>query len=571
MKRIWKVIIPIILLLTIGVGALIVLKDYEPYNLRSIQSDPNAQLLKSLSLTRDAIEQGLIVPISDVFEKSLKTGSVNLSAVAEDGTQMDGSFYLRENQMAISGSMSILEGEPASYGIWFSEDEYVMLMPEAEGDAAYGIRFGTLKEDLDGSALLDMLGITYEEAVSMLDSAEAMNPQNTEQSTDYAAMLETINQLIALAKSATVSVTEGTLTVNSEAIKSYCISYTLAPAQICSALDIVYTWVSETDLYETAAETDELIQEQMQESLTEAKKFITESNATAVMYFYLNGDTQVISQATCRIDWMENEIPASVITTVSLGADPITSLRYSAKITYNPADGESDYIEYTYYRSHAHNLPGRTLVVSTPHETTTLMDLQYNSVNHSFELKLDEQTTVLSGTYKEETDRVTIELVQPDGAATVTMTFAAIDTVPAVPQYRNLCDLTEDELAVLFPGAAPDEDWSDWEDWEDMEGWDEGGSDPFGSEEEVSVLVCESEYVGMYFLTIGDYMTVGELLIGEEIMRLDENGYIVGVYDESISNDSWEVYIDGNIAVESLNEIMLEGGMSIEIYSLYEG
>lgn len=552
MKRIYKWLVVIVLLLGVGAGAAIVLNDYEPYNLVSIQNNPAAQLQKSLEKTETALNEGAAVPMSETIKQALTGGVVDLEFETEDDMKLTSSLYLREDSFAMLGDATMTEEDPIHYGLWVSEEAIALELPAVLGASSYGFSPKTLEDDLKNTALLDMLGISYEDAAELLDTVLAWTPKNAKkENSDWKTLLAAKQQLEDLVKSCTTTVTEGQYTTVAGHVDVYYVTYTLTPNQMGEALDIAATWLLESESYKNSAEDEKAMTEEIKAKVKEAKNALKDSNATTILEFCLHAKTQVIVQANCRIDWLIEEESCNFTASLNLGDDPVQSVLYSAGFELNLPGQPTEKFLIEYHRSHAHNLPGRTLVVETPDETITLMDLQYNTLNGEFEVTLMDREYSFSGVYKEEKEKLTLQL-NFEEVGTLTVIFKSSATMLDVPKYKNICTMTAEELTELmaFVLEAPEPDCE--------------------PEKEADIIITGDDGSTFCSYIMHDYSTVGDLLIGESIAILDDGGRILSLCDEDFSGNNWTVCIDDVLTEGNLNLIPLKDYTSISISAYTE-
>lgn len=550
MKKTLKIVISLLIILGIGVGAAFALKNYEPYNLQSIQKDPAAQLEKSFLKTQQALEDGLAFTIPDVVTNISTAGALDLTLITPDKQKIINTLYLREEGSALIGSAEDAQAQKlAEYGIWLSNEAAIVTAPVLLGDNSYGINFQTLEKDLETSDLLKLLGITTKDARQLLDAFTSMTKKETEQGSDLKALLKTKKQLESLLKACPVSVDKYPIVLNTESVEAFHIAYTLTPERLCEALDMVAKWATETESYAAALTETPALEQELKAALDDVKKNIADSNATTMLEVFLHPDTQVIMQANCRIDWLQGSEPASVDISITLGVDPIHSTLYSVNLTTKVPDTNKQEIKLEYRRSHAHNLPGRTLVLTTPDESATLMDLQVNALTGSFVLKLMDRDYALSGKCVSDDNSVAITITERT-LGELTITFKAKATVPSAPRYISIFAMSEDELTKLIekmreviPSPEPD-----------PTGW-----------KEADISITNNEMHMTFNYLTHSYDTLGQLLIEEGIAVLDENGCITKICDEDFAGIYWEIYLDGELVEGNLYDCLLDTIASISI------
>ena len=546
MKKALKVILVVVLLLGACAAAAYAVIRHEPYNLKSIQKDPAAQLQKSFLKTKDAVVAGLAFQIPDSITNSSKTGAIGLEWNTPDGN-IAVTAYPREKSFALTGTETISTGAESAFGFWLAEDAIVANLPAMTNGKAYGINPKTLKNDLQNSPILDVLGISYEDAMAFVDAMLAPTEEASENA-DWLALLETKRQLKELLHTSAVSVTEGSLPMDTVSFNAYRISYTLSPDQMCTAIDIASQFLLNTDSYKAAvAETPELTEE-MKAAINEAKKAIRDNNATAIIDFYLHGKSQVITRMDCRIDWLMDKKSASINATLTLGEDPTTSGKYAIYLTTNLPDTPKSETKIVYLRSHAHNLPSRTLTVSTFEETITVMDLQINSITGVFAVELFDRELSFTGTCTKTDNNVRIS-TSVEELGDIHLIFQGVAEAPEVPQYVNICRMTQSELESLLEKIAVDEPFIPDETWRTA-----------------NIAVTSSDGSMSFYYLSHNYETLGELLVSEELAVLDENGRIDHFCDGSVGS-GWEVYIQGELYEGNLYEAVLDIESEIAILS----
>ena len=255
-------------------------------------------------------------------------------------------------------------------------------------------------------------------------------------------------------KTAAVAVDEGNLTIGFDTVKVYRVCLTLDSKQLCSAMDILAQSYLKSESFKLMEQEDPQAKKQFEDAIAESKKMIQESNATITTEFYLHGESQVIVKMESRIHCLVEEKKTEVAAfTVELGADPKTSTQYTITAsTTTPQEGKTE-SKLIYSRSHAHNLPGRTLMMITPDEKTTILDFQYNEVSGFFEVELMNHEIAFSGTCVANGDTVKLMFTSDDMSQNAII-FTGVADAPKVPAYINVCKLPEEKLVELLENFA---------------------------------------------------------------------------------------------------------------------
>lgn len=524
MKKTLKVILIVLLVLGACAAAAYAVTHYEPYNLRSIQKDPAAQLQKSIQRTKEAVVAGLAFRIPDSMTNAGKTGAIGLEWNSPEGN-LAVTAYPRENSFTLTGTETISSGTENAFGFWVSEEAIVANLPAMTSGKAYGINPQTLENDLKNSPLLDVLGISYQDAMTFVDAMLAPTEEASE-NTDWLAMLDAKRQLKDLLRSSAVSVTEGVLPMDTIKFDVYRVSYTLSPEQMCSAIDIAGQFLLNTESYKSATGKNPEATDEIKTAIQEAKKAIRDNNATAIIDFYLHGKSQVIARMDCRIDWLQDKKSASINASLTLGEDPTLSGKYAFYLTTNLPDTPKRETKVIYHRSHAHNLPSRTLTVSTSDETITVLDLQINSITGVFSVELFDRDVCFTGTCSKTDNNVRLSTNLED-LGEIHLVFQGVAEAPEVPRYMNLCWLSRSELENLLEKFAANEPYIPDETWRIA-----------------NISITSSNGSMSFYYLSHDCETLGDLLVENELAALDENGRIAYFYDGSVGN-GWEIYIQG--------------------------
>lgn len=566
LKKIIKAIVATIALLAIAIGIYYFAVIYQPYTLQGIQKNPSAQLIKSLNLTLTTYANSSGVQLPAAIRKTFSAGSIDIQLSDEGGSTLHNKLYLRNNGFALLGSAVAEDKTTAeTYGIWLTEDVIIGCAPALlQKDTRYGVNFKTLKEDIKDSDLLEAMGMSYEEFCQMWDSytgegsAQGNTPTENEPSKNEnpEQVLQQASEILEIIRSCPVSVSEGTTAVSSnETSAVYRIAYTFTPDKICQILELVQKMQPTIPVRDDAVVTPMSLSEEgpQKNELELLQEEIMRTNATAVIEFDLHATSQMIVAAKCRIDWLEDGKAGTVSATILLGKSP-NALHQEARLTTIMPGQEKKETIVTLTKSNAHNMPGRKLTLTSNGETVTLLDLQYNTVTHTFEADLMDREISLSGScITDETGVFTVAIDSNKDISALTLVFDPNDKTPALPAYTNLCDLTYLELEELVDSLSP----------EDPE-WDNG-------DKYAEIAIYEADGSVGYMAFWHDYETLGELLVAEGCAELDANGRIKKVYlfGERAEGDAWTVVVQNTETDGFVMDIPLGENEQVAIFGQY--
>ncbi len=420
----------------------------------SITKDPAGQLKKSIEITKETLRSGMILDPTEYVKETFQNGSLAINLQNSNGKDnSNNTLYFQKDTKAFALIGSLTEyGETQEYNLWVKDKEFAVSAPNVL-DKTYGIHLGTIKEDLKDSALLEALGISYEEAVEAIDAILKMEPTEKEaEDSDWRTMLKMLNQAKELVQSSPVTVTEYTTNNNGSTEPGFRITYTMDAKRMQQLVDLAATWYQTTEAYKTMI-SNEGAEEDFKQAIVEAKKFLETTNTVCVLDVCLN-EKGVIVWSNIRADWLENEKASYITATLNLGVDPVNATLYSFEVIANSQGKEVERTTIKYHRSSAHNLPGRKLTIKTGSEQeVTVFDLNYNITNNQFSLRMDGIDGEMIGTLAQTEDTMTISLNIPsDGSdsGTITFIFTKKAQMPDMPAYTNLCTLTEEQLQMLF-------------------------------------------------------------------------------------------------------------------------
>lgn len=535
-RKVLKFALLILLAIALCVGAVFAYIAYKPYNLKSVQKDPIAQIEQSISRTHNALRDGLAFNVPDIVHTASQKGAIQFDLFTKKKQHFSTQLHLRDTGYALSGS--IPSGtNTIKFGVWANQEEIVVDIPAMFNNTVYGVSLTTLKEDAETSALWEVLGISYDEiapTLEMLTSSEA-DEQNP------FTQLKLKKKLESVVRSWPVSVTEEMLNMDIEALPVYRVSYVLSPKHICSLLDILSEYTKQMSI-------PKLTQEgiaQIQTVLENSKSSIKEKEASAIIDIYLHTETQVIVQANCRIDWFEGDEAATVTASVILGQDPAESAQYRFVAETSLPGAPQKTFSLDYHRTHAHNLPGRKLTITSDENTYTVMHIQFNDITESFEMELLDGSIKANGYWlvneKEASIHTTVE-----NFGEISIKFLPESEMPSVPEYTNLLTLDKKTLNAWFGnGEIP----------------------PMQKNKTADIAITGSNGTRKILYIKHNYLSLGELLSKEKIAVLG-NGKISDICYDEINGSSWNIYINGMLYTGDPYDAFLGSETSIAIIAV---
>lgn len=555
----------LLLLLALVAAILLLMAARSTYGVKSIRRDPFGQIEKSLNKTKSIIQQDMLFSVPTDIVQSLRGGAVDISFAGADNTSAAGRLYLRENAFALMNATAKQGKETLDFNFWMTQTDVALQLQQGEENGIYGLNLQTLNNDLRGSDLLTVAGVTYEEIAPYLDALNDMPTQDEEENTDLRTLLATRSALQELLKSSSCSVSEATISMDVGDIETFRVSLGLTAAHLCDAVDIYLEWFVTTRAYQNMQLNEPESLQKLEKSAEALKQEITDTNASMMIDFYLHTQTEVILRANLRIDRLVGQQAATLYATIDLGSNPVNSALYSIKIgSEDPQEGKNSYtIEY--HRTHTHNLPTRKLIVSNKEETITVFDLHKNELTNAFDLMLMDDEYAIRGTSVMQNNARTI-ILDMGGGNTLSIAFILDAEIPEMPAYRNLCFIPRKELEELLP---------------EMED-EPGGSILPDLGCSVELLVMGSDQVARYFQVYSEYETLGQFLVEEGVAHLDEQGriskilacdYFSGLPDGAteLAGAPWALYINDELYEGSLYDVVLDTDIFVSIFASGSG
>lgn len=555
LKNTIKIILAVAVTLGIIFGIYYFTVIYQPYTLKGIQKNPGAQLLRSFHTTLTAYKNSASFRLPGAIGQSLKSGSIDIQLDDENGNTLHNKLYLRNNGFAMLGSNIAADHSVTdTYSFWVTEDAIIGQTPLLlEDDTYYGINPKTMKEDIKDSALLDVLGMSYEEFCEMWDTALTNGEEDNNNSTQ---LNDAIYELLQVIQSCPVAVTAGLVSVSAnEVIDVYRIVYTFTPDKMCEFLEVLQEMEPEKPVQDNAATVPLSLAEEapQKNELEQLQEAIRQTNATAVIEFDLNTTSQMIVASRCRIDWLQENQAGTISANILLGAAPAQSLTHEARLQTNIPGEEKEEIILTYTKANAHNMPSRKLTVSNKGEIVTILDFQYNTVTNTFQAELMDREILLAGSCTSDEQGIFTIALDTDQQTALRIVFNPQEQTPGIPAYTNLCSLSEEKLTELLEKIEPEEpDWG------------------YG-EKYVEIAIYGADGSCSYMSFWHDYETLGELLIAEGCADLDASGRIENAYifGDEVEGNIWTVWAQNNEMNRSVMEIPLSENELIEIYGSY--
>lgn len=453
-----------------------------------VQTEPTGSQQTEPSIpeatTPESPEQILI----DAFNK---TFAQNNNSMLEDMTcskitidfqdTLNNVLYLDAEELRIVDELLLrLDSEEYQFNIFADEGGLAVSAPAILGDAAYGVVFSTLAEDLPNSVIWDLVGISYEDFLeqSGLNDLNAfdligISGAVMDAKADLDAALENVTDCVE------VSTSEGTVNINGQDIKATIITYSMTDDDLIEIANILIDWaeVAYADILNelkdsfAGTETGEMLEEMdipFTDLRFEIEEIFSDTDMKMDLCFNISDETDcllsmnydaVISYAGSDEAYIGEQI--TIFSDLIWGENPSDYLSFEFGITL--PDGESAGIqgEYSHTDSETASQYAMTIkVLENGEEVERLFfNLDYNKSGTDYQLTIgtSEEELKVVGKYSQTDnslvfgiDEITVD--EEPVAVDLTVTVEGIDSteIPNTPDYKNILTMTEDEIVDLI-------------------------------------------------------------------------------------------------------------------------
>ena len=133
------------------------------------RSDPERYLARAFEKTKTILAGAVEASPFGILSEAVRSGSVSLAADM-DGTGVENTVFFDAGQNHCADILTVKnpDGSSSEIRLHSRNGEICVLAPDILGEAALGLNAATLREDLKGSALLELLGFSYEDAMAYL-------------------------------------------------------------------------------------------------------------------------------------------------------------------------------------------------------------------------------------------------------------------------------------------------------------------------------------------------------------------------------------------------------------------
>lgn len=435
--------------------------------LASAQKDPTQFLLQAFAKTDSAVKVQLPDKLDKLAQSAEKSGTVALTTEIEEFGTLEAKISYDVSAGQFAGTVSVgAEGQALTFELYSNGKEICLKAPEILGEEVYGLRVDNLKEDLKNASLWANLGVDYaqiqEEVEQYLDQIEKMmGSMDTSDDSDSIVLRaqKLAEDIKAITDGCKPQAAESTIGTGENAPASVLITYVLTQKQFEQITDLYVSYLDEI--------TQELLKGmedigQTDISLDELKQGLKELAGEYTVSFNVGNDTGMVSEIRVSLDTLSEGSPIQLSAVIDLGADPASSKEWNIGVTLREGSEEPE------EKLHA---------VISINDTDTLFDrsvtIRAEGVDSDIVIRVavgdgkfdlsasaEGETAKLTGTYELSDTRlsVTLDKLTAEGKTMDLHTTVTVDgnaTVPSMPAYKDLLNLSQDDFIALMQSIQP--------------------------------------------------------------------------------------------------------------------
>lgn len=420
---------------------------------------PEAQLTSSAGKTFAAmLNAGDSANVmDDVFTK----GKITIEALG----MLENVLYIDSANTYLADELVIdLGGQKMEASVFADGSALAVVLPTILGEDAYGVDLTTLAQDLKDSAIWEVAGISYEEFIAST---------NLSMGTDPAAIIKMLSRVSALEKAleeassgVTFSSAEGKVTIYGEEVDATLITVHLTSDDIEKMVLAYMEWLEEVLKEELADLADDQVETALTESFDEYEKQIQEGFDEFVVSLDAVVAIDPTTEYMMSFDMdLEGKIGGvddrAIRMDLILGKDPSNSDKYTFNMSAESEGKVVAGVEAVLSWSTAGDVDSTELKVSATEAGKTdevfYGALNYDNSKKTYILlaKADGSELKLEGGY-EHTEKLfdlSVDTLTVDGQTMeldVKIRAEEVDDVPQMPQFKNILQMSEDELNELF-------------------------------------------------------------------------------------------------------------------------
>lgn len=406
-------------------------------SVKEVEADPYGAIMDASQKQTDAMAEMLSGPEATLKKLAEGVSTYEAELSVPDAAKINLEVVADAKTGAFSGEAAVgAQGVSVTGEIWGDKNQFALSVPMLLGDGTYGVKFDTLAEDLENSSTLAAFGLSWADLKAKLGlDLESMLDKATD--SDFQAVLEQYQaECEAIMKEMAPVVAEETV-------------------GDVEAVTVTYTYTKETfvkfgeamDKYLRAILGDLV-------DMAEIDMDLENMPQSGTYKYYLVKKTGDVQKIEMDMDGMKG--------TVNYSTDAAKPLDMDFYITTSVEGGLTGTVKGSLREVAEEGKSGIVMDVETSIDGETMplvLSFIRNDADGKYEMKLaieGEGEMVIGGelTYTETEVRFTVDKVSIPGKSMdgfrLTASARAGGTVEALPAYKNVLNLTNEDLVAIL-------------------------------------------------------------------------------------------------------------------------
>ena len=479
------------LMLTIVMCVSLALTSCGSLNVKDIEKDPTGQVIESSSSTAKEVVKS-VTPL-DAFRAACEKGSINVSLDMGESGSVSVTAYADKEANKGAFYADLYDGDQTvGAKLWADSDKIVASVP-ALSENAVGLDVKTAKEDIKTSAILELLGTSYDEIKEDLEKIDTEKLTDAKKlGEDFAKFTDDCVKVIKDEFNASkVLVEKAKIDIGTDKpVKGYTVSYSFDGEDVIRITEKVANWF--TDEANRPDSVKGLIaflekqgkelptKEDVDEMLNEMRENIKKDTVDFGLKFSINAKTAKVMRIDASLNVL-GEDGGKYEAKIILGEDAVTSPKYTAEIkqikedktpsvtvTVDRIDNSEKFervIKIAVNDPDAENSGDISAIFTADRKADTFtLTAEYPKTVYSFgkegfgTTETTEKITASGDLRYSETEfdmtvkNITVKTGEKDPETTdisLRITAKPGDEIPAAPEYKSVLKMAKEELEVL--------------------------------------------------------------------------------------------------------------------------
>lgn len=441
-------------------------------SVKNVEKDPFEQTVQSTKSTASSVVESC-TPF-EAIGKALTKGSVSVELDNEDIGKLSATLWNDADSASAALKLSAeMDESTLSLGTYFKDGKLAVESAELF-DGAYGADIKTLADDIKDSDLLDLMGVSYDDIEDALkEFADTLN-KYTGSAEERAKNIEELTEKLKKdikdeLNSTDVTVAKEKIETGVESnVNAVTVTYSFDEKVLYNLCEIAVGWYVDTvnemsgslnDIIYTESDYQpDDIEDELDYMLDEIKNALDECDLDITLKLALNPKTTDIMRAELKLSGEIDGEDGELTGFIDLGKEPAKSSAWTAEAEIK-SDLDTVNFEAKLTRTDDKDTFSRELTLKTKYddikeEINAAFKYDKNDKKYTLSAKYDETELEVKGglEYSKDSFTMSVDTVEVDGEKTdigLKITAKVGESVPNVPEFKNVFKLSKDELEAL--------------------------------------------------------------------------------------------------------------------------